>query len=172
MKVPTWVLFSAAVVLVATGVLTALNQSTRSADPLAAAPPTIPAGQPPAAGDAVQRALRAGKPTVAEFGANACAQCREMKPVLEALRRSHGDQITVAVVDLIAQREHNYIGRYGIQLMPTQIFYDAQGREIGRHMGKIPAEDILARLGVSQTGSAAAPTTPAPLAAPAPGPPS
>ena len=40
--------------------------------------------------DAVQRALRLGKPTVVEFGANACATCRDMKPVLEALRREHG----------------------------------------------------------------------------------
>jgi thioredoxin 1 len=84
--------------------------------------------------DAVQQALRAGKPTVAEFGANACAACREMKPVLEALRREHGERIAVVDVDLIKQ------------LMPTQVFFDAQGRETGRHLGTISAAEILARL--------------------------
>ena len=82
-----------------------------------------------------------------EFGANACASCREMKPVLEALRREHGARITVAEVDLIAQRsEADYIRRYRIQLMPTQVFFDASGRETGRHVGTISGAEILLRL--------------------------
>jgi thioredoxin 1 len=96
--------------------------------------------------DAVQQALRAGKPTVAEFGANACAACREMKPVLEALRREHGERIAVVDVDLIKQKEAGYLRRYRIQLMPTQVFFDAQGRETSRHMGTISSEEIIARL--------------------------
>jgi thioredoxin 1 len=39
-----------------------------------------------------------------------------------------------------------YLQRYRIQLMPTQVFFDAQGRETSRHMGKISAGEILARL--------------------------
>ena len=99
-----------------------------------------------AAGDAVQQALSVGKPVVVEFGANACAACREMKPILEALRREHGDRISVVDVDLIAQKHMGYLQRYRIQLMPTQVFFDAQGRETSRHMGKISDEEILARL--------------------------
>lgn len=106
-------------------------------------PVVVPA---PVAGDAVQQALSAGKPTVAEFGANACAACREMKPILEALRRDHGGRISVVDVDLIAQKQMGYLQRYRIQLMPTQVFFDAQGRETSRHMGKISADEILARL--------------------------
>lgn len=99
--------------------------------------------------DKVQKALSAGKPTVAEFGANSCVQCREMKIVLDALRQTHGERIAIVNVDLIAHKEADYIRRYGIQLMPTQVFFDAQGREVGRHMGKISGEEILARLQVA-----------------------
>lgn len=111
---------------------------------------------PPALGqaayaDEVQAMLRLGKPTVIEFGANACATCRDMKPVLAALRREHGERISVIDVDIIKQRE--YISRYRIQLMPTQVFFDAQGREIGRNLGKISAGDVLAKLGVAPGGS-------------------
>ena len=102
--------------------------------------------------DVVQRALRLGKPAVVEFGANACASCREMKPVLEALEREHGELITVVNVDIVKAR--SYIARYGIQLMPTQVLFDAQGREIGRNMGKISAGEILAQLGVLAAGRA------------------
>ena len=94
-----------------------------------------------------KQALRLGKPTVVEFGANACASCREMKPVLEALQREHGERIAVLNIDILNTR--GYISRYKIQLMPTQVFFDAQGREIGRNMGKVSAGEILARLGVS-----------------------
>jgi hypothetical protein len=57
-----------------------------------------------------------------------------------------GDRITVADVDILRERE--YISRFQIRLMPTQIFFDAQGQEIGRHMGKISGDEILARLGL------------------------
>ena len=97
--------------------------------------------------DDVQKALLLGKPAVVEFGANACASCREMKPVLESLEREHGERISVVNVDIIKTR--GYISRYKIQLMPTQVFFDAQGREIGRNMGKVSAGEILARLGVA-----------------------
>ena len=99
--------------------------------------------------DEVQKTLLLGKPTVVEFGANACATCRDMKPVLEALRREHGQRISVLDVDILKTRD--YIARYRIQLMPTQVFFDAQGREIGRNMGKISGGEILARLGVAST---------------------
>lgn len=99
--------------------------------------------------DAVQRVLSAGKPTVAEFGANACASCREMKIVLDALSQTHGESVGIVVVDLLAQKEVDYIRRYRIQLMPTQVFFDAQGRETGRHLGKISGEEVLARLQVA-----------------------
>ncbi|WP_310322015.1 thioredoxin family protein [Hydrogenophaga palleronii] len=96
--------------------------------------------------DPVAQALAAGKPTVIEFGANACVSCREMKPVLAALAQSHGDRITVLDLDIL--KERHLIRQNQIRLMPTQVFFDAQGRETGRNMGKISAEDILTRLGV------------------------
>jgi thioredoxin 1 len=95
--------------------------------------------------DAVDRILAAGKPTIVEFGANNCVSCREMKPVLHALAQD--TRITVADIDILKERD--YISRYQIRLMPTQVFYDASGKEIGRHMGKISGEEVLSRLGFS-----------------------
>lgn len=107
-----------------------------------AAGPTAPA---PVA-DKVQQALALGKPTVVEFGANSCAGCIEMKPVLAELARTHGERLVVADVDVL--KETHYIGQYQIKLMPTQVFYNAQGQETGRHLGKISAADMAARLGL------------------------
>lgn len=106
--------------------------------------------------DAVQTVLRAGKPTIIEFGANNCVSCREMKPILHAL--SQDPRIAVADVDIL--KERGYISKYQIRLMPTQVFYNAKGEETGRHMGKISADDILAQLGMAQPGAALNAATP------------
>jgi thioredoxin 1 len=34
---------------------------------------------------------------------------------------------------------------YGIEVIPTQIFYDAEGKELFRHVGFFAKEDILAK---------------------------
>lgn len=110
--------------------------------------PAPPAASGRGAPDALALATGQGRPTVIEFGANACASCREMKVVLDQLRRTHGTQIGIAEVDLVKQREA--IAAYRIQLMPTQVFFDAHGREIGRNLGPIDGPAILARLGVAE----------------------
>lgn len=113
----------------------------------AAAPVTVepaPAPTDAAGPDAVVRALAQGLPTVVEFGANVCAACRDMKQVLAELRRTHGERLRVAEVDPLAHRD--YAARHRVNLMPTQIFYDARGTEIGRNVGRIDGPSILARL--------------------------
>jgi thioredoxin 1 len=147
MKAGTLAATVAGLLALGIGLSAALVSQTGPASQGATAP--SPGGAMTFVQDVVQQALAAGKPTVAEFGANACAACREMKPVLEALRRNHGERIAVVNVDLIAQKEADYLRRYRIQLMPTQVFFDAQGRETGRHLGRISAEQILAQLQVA-----------------------
>lgn len=135
---PAWRGYAGAVVLFAASAALGLWLHTTGA-------PSQNAVEPP--GDAVQKVLRTGKPTVVEFGANSCASCRDMKPVLHALAQD--PRVAVADVDIL--RERDYIGRYQIRLMPTQVFYDAHGQEIGRHMGKLSGAEILARLGLDGT---------------------
>ena len=109
----------------------------------------VPATRPDSATlpeDPVEQALRRGRPTLIQFGANACAACREMKPVLEALQREHGARFTVMNVDLIAQKHRGYLQRFRIQLMPTQVFFDVAGIETHRNMGTMSGAAILARL--------------------------
>jgi thioredoxin 1 len=127
---------AAALLLLAAGCSEPLRPPSAAAMPAAVGAP-----------DALALSVGQGRPTVIEFGASACASCRDMKVVLAALRKTHGTQIGIAEIDLIQQRD--VIPRYRIQVMPTQIFFDAQGREIGRHVGVIDAAGILARLGVT-----------------------
>jgi len=129
-----YVITAAVVIAAGIGTIAYLNEQ-RTDEPV-----TVVRAQ----GDAVQLALAGGKPVVAEFGSVSCVSCREMKPILAELQRTHGGRLTVVDIDVL--KERHYLARYGIRLMPTQVFFDAQGREIGRHMGTISGEEILARL--------------------------
>lgn len=98
------------------------------------------------AADPVQAAWQAGKPTVAEFGSDRCYSCKQMKIVLSRLVQDHGARVSVVEVDLFSPEGRRLVSRYRIQMMPTQIFYDAKGQEIDRHLGPISGDEILARL--------------------------
>lgn len=73
-----------------------------------------------------------------------------MKHVLSALSEQYHDRIEVLDVDILKQRE--YIAAYRIQAMPTQVFFDASGRETGRNLGAIGAREVLDRLQIAPVG--------------------
>ncbi len=97
----------------------------------------------------VQNATASGLPTIAEFGAATCASCREMKIVLDGVAQSTQGRAHVLVIDI--SKDWDAAQMFRIQLMPTQVFFDAGGREIGRHMGKLSEAEVVARLGISAT---------------------
>jgi len=97
----------------------------------------------------VQNATASGLPTIAEFGAETCASCREMKVVLDRVAQSTQGRAHVLVVDISKDWEAAQMFR--IQLMPTQVFFGPDGREIGRHMGKLSEAEVIARLGIAAT---------------------
>jgi thioredoxin 1 len=95
----------------------------------------------------VALATASGLPTIAEFGAATCASCREMKIVLDGVARKTGGKAHVLVIDI--SKDYEAAQAFRIQLMPTQIFFDTKGKEVGRHMGKLAEADVIARLGLT-----------------------
>ena len=90
------------------------------------------------------QALSSGKPTLAEFGRGICIPCKAMKPILEELAAEYKGKLNVVIVEVDEHRELTY--RYGIMAIPTQIFFDNSGKEVTRHMGFWPKEDIITQL--------------------------
>lgn len=83
-------------------------------------------------------------PRLVELGSTTCMACKEMKPILEALQQELKGKLIVEIIDIYEHPEA--ADKYQIQLIPTQIFFDAQGKEIYRHEGFMPKEEILAQL--------------------------
>ena len=93
---------------------------------------------------AIRAALISGKPSVVDFGARSCIPCKKMAPILEELNRELDGKANVLFVDV--WKDNNAGGRYRVQMIPTQIFFDARGKEIKRHIGFMDKADILKEL--------------------------
>lgn len=99
---------------------------------------------PSASDAAIRAALASGKPTVADFGARTCIPCKKMAPILEELSRELKGKANVTFTDVWATP--SLAQEYRIQMIPTQIFFDAKGKEVKRHMGFMDKSDILKEL--------------------------
>ena len=85
-----------------------------------------------------------GKPALYEFGAKYCAPCREMKEVMAALKISHGDQVEFRMV--YTDEEMPMFEKNKIVAIPTQVFFDASGKEVDRHLGALSKEEVIKKL--------------------------
>ena len=103
---------------------------------------SIACAELPSASDAeATKALASGWPTVIDLGARTCIPCKQMAPILEELAVTYRGKANVLFIDV---REDNAAAkRFAIQMIPTQIFFDAKGIEISRHIGFMDRPDIV-----------------------------
>ncbi len=84
------------------------------------------------------------RPALYEFGAGYCASCKEMEKVIAELRASHSDQVKFRMV--YADKEKALFQQYKVILIPTQVFLNAEGKEVFRHMGPLTKDQVLQKL--------------------------
>jgi thioredoxin 1 len=84
------------------------------------------------------------KVTFIELGADRCIPCKAMQPIMKEIAETYADRVQVVFYDVWKDPEP--ARKYGIQLIPTQVFIDQKGNEVFRHVGLFPKEEILALL--------------------------
>ncbi len=82
-------------------------------------------------------------PRLVDLGADKCIPCKMMAPVLADLKTNYSGRLEVEFIDV--WKNPNAGKPYKIKLIPTQIFFDATGKERFRHQGFFSKEDILAK---------------------------
>lgn len=86
-----------------------------------------------------------GIPKLLDLGSKTCIPCKKMAPILDELKKDYAGKFDVEFID-VGQRENAAKAvKYGIKLIPTQIFFDKDGEELWRHEGFLGKADILAR---------------------------
>ncbi len=82
-------------------------------------------------------------PKLVDLGADKCIPCKTMAPILKELKKEYAGRFEVEFIDV--WKDPKAAKPYKIKLIPTQIFYDAAGKELFRHEGFYGKEDILGK---------------------------
>lgn len=85
----------------------------------------------------------AALPRMVDLGADKCVPCKMMAPILEELKTEYQGRLAIEFIDV--WKNPTAGAEYGIKLIPTQIFYAADGTELYRHEGFYGRDDILGK---------------------------
>lgn len=84
-----------------------------------------------------------GMVTILDIGAASCIPCKMMAPILEKLEKKYDGKAAVIFLDVRYYKETAI--SFGINGIPTQIFYDKKGNEVYRHLGYMSEDAIVAQ---------------------------
>lgn len=89
----------------------------------------------------VNQALSSGKPTLIDFGLRTCPVCKKMAPYLESLANEYRGRANILFIDV--RSDQATAQKFRVQMLPTQIFINPQGKEIQRHTGFMDKQGII-----------------------------
>jgi thioredoxin 1 len=82
-------------------------------------------------------------PRIVDLGADKCIPCKQLAPILEELKKEYAGRVTVEFIDVWKNPKAGE--PYKISVIPTQVFFDAEGKEVWRHVGFLPKADFIAK---------------------------
>lgn len=87
----------------------------------------------------VSQQIGKGKAVLVEVGSDRCRSCQIMGRLLYQVKRAH-PTYPIYFVNVAKEREAAY--RLGVQMIPTQIVFDARGHEAFRHVGILKPDEL------------------------------
>ena len=85
-----------------------------------------------------------GMVTMLDIGADSCIPCKMMAPIMKELEEEYKGKAAIIFIDVSKNRDQGT--KFGIRAIPTQIFYDKDGKEVQRHEGFMDKKSIVAVL--------------------------
>ncbi|MFP4349852.1 MAG: thioredoxin family protein [Thermodesulfobacteriota bacterium] len=85
-----------------------------------------------------------GVPTMVDLGATECIPCKMMAPILTELEKEYAGKAAIVFIDV--WKNPGEAKKFGIRAIPTQIFYDEDGKEVYRHTGFMDKKSIVKQL--------------------------
>ena len=92
----------------------------------------------------VQAALTSRQPALIEFGAETCSQCKRMKVVLDGISQRYKGRAHVVQVNV--NKDKAVTKQFKIMVIPTLVFFDAKGKEVGRTYGFMDEVKVARKL--------------------------
>lgn len=83
------------------------------------------------------------KVTFIELGSVRCIPCQQMQSVMKSIKEKFPKQVNVVFYDVWTPEGKPFGQQYAIQVIPTQVFLDENGKEFYRHEGYFPEEELV-----------------------------
>ena len=117
------------------------TEDAEVSDPAAGLPPSTQTSTAPARESAPQtdRLVR-----MVDLGAESCIPCKQMAPILKELKSEFAGRAEITVIDV--RKDRSAVALYQIRAIPTQVFFNREGREVWRHVGFLSKKAIVAKL--------------------------
>ena len=85
-----------------------------------------------------------GMVTMVDLGAHKCMVCKMMASIVDTLQKEYKGRADIVFIDVWQHPEQGQ--RFAIKVIPTQIFYDKEGKEVYRHEGLLLKGAIVSKL--------------------------
>ena len=97
--------------------------------------PELPSGE--------KSVLTGHRVTFVEIGSVNCIPCKMMRPVMKAVEEGFPGQVKIVFHDVWTPQGKADAMKYGIRVIPTQVFLDSEGKEYFRHEGFFPLDGVV-----------------------------
>jgi thioredoxin 1 len=91
-----------------------------------------------------------GMVTMVDIGGESCTPCKMMEPILRELEETYRGKAAIIAINVGKDRDKSKL--YGARIIPTQVFYDREGKETFRHEGFLDKKSIIEMLEKSGMG--------------------
>ncbi|MBN2384082.1 thioredoxin family protein [bacterium] len=85
-----------------------------------------------------------GMVTMVDLGATKCIPCKMMAPILEELKTEYKGRASIIFIDVWQHKDQGE--KFKIRTIPTQVFFDKEGKEVERHTGFLDKKTIIEKL--------------------------
>jgi len=85
-----------------------------------------------------------GTVTMVDLGAKACVPCKMMAPIMEKMEKKYAGKAVIHFFDV--WKDNEPATRFKIRVIPTQIFFNMEAKEVYRHEGFMSEADIVSQL--------------------------
>lgn len=82
--------------------------------------------------------------TMIDLGSKKCIPCKMMAPILSKLEKMYQGKAAIVFIDVKSDTEQ--AKQFKIRAIPTQIFFDKNGKEVFRHVGFWDEKSIVSQL--------------------------
>ena len=83
------------------------------------------------------------KVTFIELGSIKCIPCKMMQPIMKEIEEEYKGQVKVVFYDVWTSEGKPYARKYGIRVIPTQVFLNKDGTEYFRHEGFFAKDELI-----------------------------